>query len=57
MVAAAKYGMTLDEYFNASLKYMSEHKEETKEFYEQHKDEPKLASNVRLYQVKDTDVQ
>ena len=57
MAAAAKYGMTLDEYFNAFLKYMFEHKKETKEFYEQHKNEPKLATNVRMYQVKDTDVQ
>ena len=31
MAAAAKYGMTFDEYFNASIKYMAEHKEETKE--------------------------
>ena len=51
MAAAAKYGMTFDEYFNASIKYMAEHKEETKEFYEQHKDEPKLAANIHLYKT------
>lgn len=57
MAAAAKYGMTFDEYFNASMEYMAEHKEETREFCEQHRDESGLASNVRMYQVKDTNVQ
>ena len=35
--------------FNASMKYMTEHKEETKEFYEQHKNEPKLVTSVHLF--------
>ena len=52
MAAAAKYGMTFDEYFNVSIKYMIEHKEEIKEFYEHHKDEPNLAEKVRIYPVK-----
>ena len=51
MATAAKYGMTIDEYFNASIKYMAEYKEETKEFYEQHKDEPELATNIHLYKT------